>query len=282
LEEVPVKRTLLPFVTLSAAVALVTSCGSAEDQNYRKVAQGTLDSVQAEPPVDFSFSLPSRNNLGLDTSVLQQKMTGYAWRIEGQGDRCTDSKVHESYGPYEDARTYAMKLSASCNYLVKIMVGELGIQPALNLTATINYDDHIKPVIQQKCLSCHADYQDFSVISKNASSIVAHVENETMPPAAPLDGALIALFLAWGDDGFQESNPNPTPITAADTALGSVYYRNNTNDLIMSYELMGRTAYELRRTLWIQPAGEALGLENQQIYTFRVSTPASNPSAGLK
>jgi hypothetical protein len=270
------------LVTLSAALALSTACGTAEPQNYRKVAQGALDALPAEPLVDFSFSIPSRNNMGLDGAVLKQKMTGYAWRIEGQGDKCTDSRVHESYGPYEDGRTYAMQLSASCNYLVKIMVGELGIQPALNLAATVNYDDHIKPVIQQQCVSCHVDYQDFRVISKNASSIVAHVESETMPPTAPLDGALIALFLAWADDGFQESNPNPPPLTAADTALGSVYYRNNTNDMIMSYELMGRTTYELRRSLWLQPAGESLGLANQQIHTFRVSGPESKPSTGLK
>lgn len=275
-------RTLIPLVTLSASVVLGVACGTAE-QNYRKVALGSLDAEPAPPPpVEFSFSVPSRSTLGLDTSVLQQKMTGYAWRIEGQGDKCLDTEAHESFGPYEDARTYAMKLSPTCNYLIKIMVGELASQPALNLTATINYEDHIKPVIQQQCLSCHADYQDFSVIEKNASAIVSHIENETMPPNAPLDGTLIALFLAWGDDGFQQKNPNPTPITPADTALTAVYYRNNINDFIMSYELMGRTTYELRRSLWIQPAGEALGLDNQQLYTFRVSTPSSNPGTGLK
>lgn len=276
------KHTLLPLVTLSAALVLSTACGTADEQNYRKVAKGVLDALPAEPLVDFSFSIPSRINMGLDRDVLQQKMTGYAWRIEGQGANCTDTKVHESFGPYEDGRNYAMQLSASCNYLVKIMVGELGIQPALNLAATINYDDHIKPVISQQCVSCHVDYEDFSIVSRNASSIVAHVENETMPPTAPLDGALIALFLAWGDDGFQKSNPNPPPITAADTALGAVYYRNNTNDMIMSYELMGRTTYELRRSLWIQPAGESLGLANQQIYTFRVLGPEPKPSTSLK
>ncbi|HYX36465.1 MAG TPA: hypothetical protein VE954_25440 [Oligoflexus sp.] len=274
-------RTFIPLVTLSTSIVLGLACGSVEQQNLRKVAQGALDAVPAKL-VDFSFSLPSRSNLGLDTSVLQQKMTGYAWRVEGQGDHCTDTKVHESFGPYEDARTYAMQLSDNCNYLVKIMVGELAPQTALNLTATINYDEHIKPVIQKECVSCHAEYTDFSEIEKDASSIVAHIENETMPPNAPLDGATIALFLAWSDDGFKQSNPNPTPITPADTALSSVFYRNNTNDFIMSYELMGRTTYELRRSLWIQPAGDALGLENQQIYTFRVTTPATTPTAGLQ
>jgi hypothetical protein len=258
------------------------ACGtSVEEQNLRKVAQGALDALPSQP-VDFSFSLPSRVNLGLDAALLNEKMTGYAWRIEGQGERCTDSKVHESFGPYEDARTYAMQLSANCNYLVKIMVGELPPQPALNLTATINYEQHIKPVIQKECVSCHAEYSDFSVIEKNASSIVAHVENETMPPNSPLDGATIAMFLAWGDDGFKENDPNPTPVTAADEALSAVYYRNNNNDMIMSYELMGRTTFELRRSLWIQPAGEALGLQNSEIYTFRVATPSSNTSAGLQ
>jgi hypothetical protein len=276
-----VNRTLLPLVTLSTSVALGLACGSAELQNYRKVPQGSLDATPAQP-VDFYFSLPSRSNLGLDTSVLQQKMTGFAWRIEGQGDKCTDTKVHESFGPYEDARTYAMQLSATCNYLIKIMVGELAPTPALSLTATINYDEHIKPVIQQQCVSCHADFSDFSAIEKNATSIVAHVENETMPPNAPLDGATIALFLAWGDDGFKQSNPDPTPVTPADSALSAVFYRNNTNDFIKSYELMGRTTYELRRSLWIQPAGEALGLDNQQIYTFRVTVPTTVPTAGLE
>jgi hypothetical protein len=257
------------------------ACGSVEEQNLRKVAHGALDAQPARR-VDFSFMLPSRSTLGLDQSILQERMTGYSWRIEGQGERCTDDKVHESFGPYEDARTYAMQLLDNCNYLVKIMVGELSAQPALGLTATINYNDHIKPVIQQQCVSCHADYNDFSVIQQHASSIITHVENETMPPNVPLDGATIAMFLAWGDDGFQESNPNPPVITPADTALNKVFYRNNANDFIMSYELMGRTTYELRRSLWIQPDGEALGLENQQIYTFRVTSPTSDTATGLK
>ncbi|WP_141733003.1 hypothetical protein [Oligoflexus tunisiensis] len=271
-------RILLPFVTVSASVVLSTACGSVEEQNLRKVAHGALDAQPARL-IDFSFMLPSRSNLGLDQSILQERMTGYAWRIEGQGERCTDEKVHESFGPYEDARTYAMQLLDNCNYLVKIMVGELAPQTALNLTATINYDEHIKPVIQKECVSCHADYTDFAVIQANASSIVAHIENETMPPNSPLDGATIAMFLAWGDDGFQEKNPNPPQLTPADTALSAVYYRNNTNDFIMSYELMGRTTYELRRSLWIQPDGEALGLDNQQIYTFRVASPTADDTA---
>lgn len=275
-------RTLLPLVTLSASVALATACGTAvEEQNLRKVAQGALDAMPAQP-VEFSFSLPSRSSLGLDSNLLKEKMTGYAWRIEGQGERCLDTKIHESYGPYEDARTYAMQLSATCNYLVKIMVGELAPKPALNLTATINYDAHIKPVIQKECVSCHPDYSDFAVVQKNASSIVAHVENETMPPNAPLDGSTIALFLAWSDDGFQKEDPNPPVVMPSDEALSAVYYRNNNNDFIMSYELMGRTTFELLRSLWIQPAGEALGLTNQQIYTFRVSSPTSSGSTGLK
>jgi len=234
-----------------------------------------LDAVVVQP-VKFSFSLPSRTNLGLDASVLQQKMNGYAWRIVGQGERCADSKVHESYGPYEDARTYAMELSATCNYLVKIMVGALNTSAspaALNLTTTINYESHIKPVIQQSCVSCHAGYQDFSGVQKNARSIVSHIENETMPPAAPLDGSIVALFLAWADDGYQQSDPNPSIPTATDEALSEVYYRNNSNDMINNYELLGRTSYELRRSLWIQPAGEALDLANEQIYTFRTSLP---------
>lgn len=268
--------TLLPIVTISASALLLIGCGAAEE-SYRKVAQASLDAVPYQP-VQFSFSLPSRSNLGLDSSLLQQKMTGYAWRVEGQGERCSDTKAHESYGPYEDARTYAMELSATCNYLVTIMVGELATKSAaLNLTATINYEDHLKPIVQKQCLSCHADYADVNVIAKNASSIVSHVENETMPPNAPLDGSEIALFLAWGDDGFKTSNPNPKAVTATDTALSSVFYRNNANDMIMSHELLGRTIFELRRPLWIQPGGDALNLENQQIYTYRVAQPTSTP-----
>jgi hypothetical protein len=276
-----VNRTLLPLITLSASLVLSTACGTAvEEQNLRKVPQGALDALPAQP-VEFSFSVPSRSSLGFDAALLKEKMTGYAWRIEGQGERCMDTKVHESYGPYEDARTYAMQLSATCNYLVKIMVGELAPTPALKLTTTINYDEHINPVIQKECVSCHPDYSDFAAIQKNASSIVAHVENETMPPNAPLDGSTIALFLAWGDDGFKKENPNPPVVMPSDEALSSIYYRNNNNDFIMSYELMGRMTFELRRSLWIQPAGESLGLSNEEIYTFRVASPTSG-AAGLK
>lgn len=261
---------LLPMFTFSVSLGLCLACGSAE-QSYRKVAENSLDAKPIQP-VEFSFSLPARSNLGLDSNVLLQKMTGYAFRIEGQGEQCRDTNVHESYGAYEDSRTFAMELSGTCNYLVNVMVGELApAKSELQLTATINYNDHIKPVIAQQCVSCHADYKDFSVVAANARSIISYVENESMPPKMPLDGSTIALFLAWGDEGYLESDPNPKVETAADTALKSVFYRNNTNDYIMSYELLGRSIFELRRSLWIQPDGEALGLANEQIYTFRTS-----------
>lgn len=265
-------RTFIPLFTFTTGLLVSFACGTSE-QNYRKVALNSADALPIQP-VDFSFSLPARSNLGLDSSVLQQKMTGYAWRIEGQGDKCADSQVHESYGPYQDSRIFAMQLSSTCNYLVKIMVGALAEAPAaLELTGTINYTDHIKPIITSQCLSCHADYKDFAVVDKIAKTIVTQVENQTMPPSGGLDGSQIALFLAWGDAGFLEKDPNPTVPTAADQSLSAIYYRNNANDKIMDYELLGRSSFELRRSLWIQPEGQALGLSHEQIFTFKTSSP---------
>ncbi|MCX6127889.1 MAG: hypothetical protein NTX25_02350 [Proteobacteria bacterium] len=259
------------IVTLTVLSIFGLGCGEAEPVNLRKAVGTSLDATPVVP-VSVSFTLPSRANFNLDASTLRSKLNGYAWSLEGQGDKCKDSKIHEASGAYEDSRTFILDLSTDCNYMVKIMLGELN-PPKLNLATKINYQQHIQPILNESCTSCHAEFKDYAGVRAQAHSIVSHIENETMPPKAPLEAGAIALFLAWADSDFSEKPEISAVPRVSEGALQKTYYKNNNNDMIMAYELLGRTSYQLRRSLWIQAEGEELGLLTKQLFTFRTTTP---------
>ena len=248
-------------------IGLLVGCGSDPEKNYRRSRLGSLDAVPTLP-VSFSFSLPARASFNLDAHTLMTKVNGFAWRIEPQGEKCRDTSLHEGYGPYEDNRVFAMEVSGTCSYSINIKIGELS-SGSLWIAAPINYDQHIQPIINKQCVSCHAEYANYQGVRANARNIVSRIEAETMPPKLALGDSEIALFLAWGDGGFIEKNLSQGPVSKSEQALSHVYYRNDNNDVIFSNELLGRTFYELRRSLWIQPDGEALGLSTSQLFTFR-------------
>jgi hypothetical protein len=132
------------------------------------------------------------------------------------------------------------------------------------LAHSVTFTDDIKPLLDANCVSCHPSYADYAGFKNDAAQAILDIENGSMPQAGPLADSDIATFLAWQDGGYHEADEAP-PESDEAQKLGNIFYRNNDNDVLESYELLGRTYYELTRTLWIQPEGQAQGLTTKHV-----------------
>ncbi len=253
------------FLILSFIVSMAYGCGKEAAKSYRNGSENSFKGI-ISLPVLFSFSLPPRNSFKLDEATQLSRINGYAWRVDGQGKNCQDSIAHESFGSYEDGKKFSFNISGTCSYFVTVMLGELA-STKLSLTDRITYIQQVQPIMDQQCVSCHTEFSSFAGVRAQAKNIVASIEAGTMPPSGALADEKIALFLAWADAGFAEKDLKEQEPNVVNSALSEVFYRNNYNDRITDYELLGRTSYELRRSLWIQPAAEALGLQTTQVFT---------------
>lgn len=262
-----VKRSLQILTLLSSCVLI--GCGQGIERSDRRQTKGaSLDAVPAAP-VTFTFALPDRKQLRLENGAIDSLITGYYYRIQGEGKNCPAEEVHEKAGPYDDGMLINVTVISSCNYLITIELGEyLGESPTIGLKATkINFQDQIQALLSERCASCHPSYTDYAAASAAGRAIVLATESESMPPNAPLPGSEIAMLLSWADHGYLEKDPAAELSPVAQT-LGRVFYRNNNNDYLQNYELFGRSNYELRRSLWLQAAGQSAGIRTSQLYTF--------------
>ncbi len=260
------KHPYFPWIALYLAAV---ACGGEIRSDKRQLKGVSLD-VRAAKPVAFEFAIPDRSKLAAEVSDINETLTGYYYSVRGEGKSCPSSELHEGAGLYDDGRVIAFDLIGACNYLLTIKLGQF-VEPAPTAALTqtvINFQDHIQPIIKTNCVSCHPAYDSYAGVKDAARSMVLAVEDEVMPPTAPLGGSDIALFLAWADGGYLENDPAPHIPSAAEKSIDKVYYRNNNNDFIQSYELLGRTKYELQRALWLQSDGEARGLQTKQLFTF--------------
>lgn len=247
---------------------VLMACGG-ETRSDKRQEKGISLDVLAYKPVKFEFMLPDRSTLVSESPDITAKLTGFFYKIQGEGEACPESEVHEDAGSYDDGRLISLNVISACNYLVTIKIGNFQAPATAALTATtVNYQEHIQGLVQQNCVSCHASYASYAGVKDAAKAMVMAVENESMPPTAPLAGSEIALFLAWADSGFLENNPTASLPSPQEQSLNKVYYRNDNYDYIQSYELLGRTRYELQRSLWLQAEGQAEGLQTKQLYTF--------------
>ncbi len=260
------RQIWIPAGLLISLVSLTQSCGEPKAQNNRHLQSGPMAEFM-EWTVTLSFALPSRDSFQLESSTLTDAINGFVWQILPQGENCQDSKIHEAYGAYDSSKIFTIRLSGTCSYLVKVMLGERA-GSSLQELPPISYKQHIDPLVQQNCVSCHAEFANFAGVRSQANNILALVESGDMPPTSALDTGSKALFLAWGDGGFVENEQDKRPLSPAEQYLGRIFYRNNYNDLIQDYELRGRSAFELRRSLWIQPAATAWGLRTNQVNTI--------------
>ncbi len=265
--------TFLPKVSLTlATLSLLTACGMETTANYRTPTFDTqLDAKAVKPnAVLINFTLPDR------TSQPEYKsLSGYYYRLVGEGAACPTGEVIEEVGTWEDANNEVkFQVNGKCNYAVTVRYGVIGAASGLALGSTINWTDDIKPIIQSNCASCHENYLDYATVVQEADDIIRQIEAGTMPKIAPLAVADVAKFLGWKDGGFEQKTAVVLP-SEKEKALSEVYYENNRNDYLMSYEIISRSTYELRRSLWIQPDGEKAGLSVKEVSTWAPKTSQS-------
>jgi hypothetical protein len=260
-----VRASLPRIMNHSLAVwLLLAGCGDDKVADYRsaKIAK-TLEAVVGKPnPVHLNLTLPDRSK---DATLTQ--VTGYYLRLLGEGNECPKGEMIEMVGGYDDqSRELRFDVNGKCSYAVLLKLGSYHA-PTLALARSINYESDIKPIVEAHCLSCHDSYASYQELAANGELIVREVESKAMPKAVPLGDDDIAKFLAWKDGGYVEKSSDPLP-TVKEQMMSEVYYQNNHNDYLMAYELLGRENYELRRSLWLQPAGEAAGLTLKELLTF--------------
>ncbi len=262
------KRSLQLFSLLTCAAAI--GCGQEVERiERRQTKTASLDAVP-NSPVEFTFTLPDRATLRQQIPNIDEMITGYYYKIQGEGNNCPRSEVHEKSGVYDDGMLLKLTVQSSCNYLITVQIGEYSEPsgPAALKATTINFTDHIKPLLSEHCASCHPSYTVYSEAKAAGRAIVMSAENETMPPSRPLEDMSIAMLLSWADHNYPEIDLKAE--APSSLALKRILYRNNNNDYLQSYELFGRSSYELRRSLWLQPEGQAAGLSTNQLYTFYV------------
>ncbi len=237
-------------------------CGKEYKASYRLSRTGGAEAKTDVKRIPVNFKLPSRS----EDPALTTALTGYYYRLQGSGEHCPSGELKEDIGAYEDDKEFILRLSSVCDYSVTIKLGELA-SPAFALGAKLNYNDSIKDLIGKNCVACHESYGNYAEVVAKGDLIIARAESGTMPPTGSLSSFEIAQLLAWKDEGYIEKDPSPQP-SARENGLKEVYYRNNNNDSLKGVELLTRTQYELRRSLWLQAEGEEKGLKVNEILSF--------------
>jgi hypothetical protein len=92
-----------------------------------------------------------------------------------------------------------------------VWVGRAGIAFQLDTGTPLSFAADIRPIVSEYCAGCHAlqekpapliDFESYDVMLSILDSVVARVQNNSMPPknAPPLPAEQVALFLAWASD----------------------------------------------------------------------------------
>lgn len=251
------------FVTVAGLCVTLARCGSSPDSNLdlRNKISG-LDG-SGVPKIDFYFGLPDRSRLeGADASAL---IDAFYYKLEGKGEKCPPGEIYEATVDYEDNLFIDFPIASDCSYDLDFRAGRRAAAAGeIQLAAQLNFASDIKPLLEKNCTSCHAEYSDYAKFRQVAAQSILDIESGIMPPAAPLSDGDIAVFLAWQAGGYLEVDDSPAESAEAQK-LGTIFYRNNSDDVLNSYEFLGRTFYELARTLWIQPEGQAEGLSSKYV-----------------
>lgn len=258
------------LLTVAGLSAQLFACGSSPDSNLNlRNKASELDGVSGRQ-IDFYFGLPDRSLI--EGGDAASAVNGFYYKLQGKGDKCPGGDVYEATVGFEDNKFVSFPINANCSYDLTFRLGRLAEGEGQALAGSkLNFATDIKPLLEKNCSSCHSEYQDYASFRAVADQAILDIESGVMPQGAPLSDDEVAVFLAWQAAGYLEAD-DTLPESAEAQKLSSVYYRNNNDDILNSYELLGRTFFQVVRTLWIQPEGQAQGF-NSKYVTLSASAP---------
>ena len=89
----------------------------------------------------------------------------------------------------------------------------------IEFSATVTYEEHVKPIMEASCTGCHAttkqgpersgapagvNLDNFQVVKESSERSNARIQGGTMPPYGSVDGNGKATFQQWIDDGMRD------------------------------------------------------------------------------
>lgn len=108
-------------------------------------------------------------------------------------------------------------LFSSCRYDSFSDLSDIDPNNPIENGETITYDEHIKPIYDQRCTSCHnplnleggLDISTFSTARDNINGTIDRIDRQTgqpgvMPPAGRMPELDIDIIIKWLDDGLLE------------------------------------------------------------------------------
>lgn len=255
---------------LIATCLFYTQIACDEQKDNRQLISWSSADQEAESGAVVEVYLPDRSQLSSQSGQVSDLINAFYLHIVPEGLNCLDTNSIELFDKYSDSRLISFNSYRRCDYRIKLLIGyaEPGVLasvkkgPALSLQSSpVNYQDHIQPLIQQHCLSCHPSFETYQGVYDEAVEVAFRVENRLMPPNNPLDNEKIALFLAWQANDFAERDQRKPEEGSLMAGLSQVFYRNNIDTMIFEYLLIHRSRFVYQDSLWLQSDGEANGLE---------------------
>lgn len=200
---------LMFFTLLSQACSLET-----KNENQ----QETEKAIQSEPIKHFNLTLPSDselNAIGLKTDNELEAV------VFGQRNRpnCGFETFERRY-PYKPREKIQVDLDSTCGMSVYLAIVEKGATASFG-KEVIDFDEHVMPIIEAACISCHNSkstkttdsLENYTDIFSRRYKIKNHMIKGTMPlPPQTMHPDDIAVIKQWVDGTEQ---PTEKPFAAS-------------------------------------------------------------------
>ncbi len=167
---------------------------------------------------------------------------------------------------------FAGLVLSSCNYRVEKSSGGSAASSQDKSAGSIDFKEIKERIFAPKCISCHGQYESYSNVKFELSSIRAQVLIDRMPKSGgPLTLELKALLSAWSDAG--------APETLASAPIDSKLPR----DLQPNYDSISLVILGPKCTACHNPQGQAKFLDlSSRLAIFSQRTRVFGPGAGQK
>jgi len=272
-EDPAAMQNILSFICklLSGLVLLLLVACDDEEVDQRQMSKWNSSDLEVQVGPDLLVYLPDRSQLQATNPDVIDLINSFYLKITPEGQRCQDQKTIEILDAYRDNEAIEFRTLRFCDYRLEFMVGHTDPKKIANsgaqkqLNSAVNYVDNIQPILQEHCLSCHPNYLSYRELMPYFAELVFQVENNLMPPTQPLAQADIARFLVWQANDFAETNPQDPDADSLLANISQVYYRNNLNTVVFEYMLLNRNYFAYEDSLWLQPDGEAIGIQTLEL-----------------